>query len=81
MIGLGGVMMVMMDGLLLLGGFNLLCYIFLIWVMVIVGGLGNNWGVVLGVVLVWFLWIKVEVWGLVLMYLIILLLFEGGLCS
>ncbi|MEQ8367371.1 MAG: branched-chain amino acid ABC transporter permease, partial [Roseicyclus sp.] len=37
------------------------------WVMVIVGGSGNNWGAVLGGFLVWWLWIQVEPIGLLLM--------------
>ena len=28
--------------------------------MVIVGGSGNNWGAVLGGMLIWFLWVEVE---------------------
>ncbi|AXC49860.1 branched-chain amino acid ABC transporter permease [Paracoccus suum] len=62
-IGLSGAMMVTSDGLLNPTSFNPLRYTFLIWVMVIVGGSGNNWGTVLGALLIWFLWIKVEVWG------------------
>ncbi|PZO65563.1 MAG: branched-chain amino acid ABC transporter permease [Paracoccus denitrificans] len=62
-IGLAGAMMVTQDGLLNPGGYNPLRYTFLIWVMVIVGGSGNNWGAVLGAILIWFLWIKAEVWG------------------
>jgi branched-chain amino acid transport system permease protein len=56
-------MMVTLDGLLTPTSYNPLRYTFLIWVMVIVGGSGNNWGAVLGAVTIWFLWIKVEVWG------------------
>ncbi len=78
-IGLGGAMMVMLDGLLSPGGFNPLRYTFLIWVMVIVGGSGNNWGAVLGAVLIWFLWIKAEVWGPAFMHLITAPLPPGGL--
>ncbi|MEP3035566.1 MAG: branched-chain amino acid ABC transporter permease, partial [Pseudoruegeria sp.] len=37
---------------------------FLIWVMVIVGGSGNNFGAVLGGFLIWFLWVQVEPAGL-----------------
>jgi branched-chain amino acid transport system permease protein len=33
-----------------------LTFTFLIWVMVIVGGSGNNWGAVLGGFLIWWLW-------------------------
>ena len=62
-IGLSGAMMVTLDGLMAPGGYNPLRYTFLVWVMVIVGGSGNNWGAVLGAVLIWFLWIKAEVWG------------------
>lgn len=78
-IGLGGAMMVTLDGLLSPGGFNPLRYTFVIWVMVIVGGSGNNWGSVLGAILIWFLWIKAEVWGPAFMHLITLPLPEGGL--
>jgi ABC-type branched-subunit amino acid transport system permease subunit len=59
-IGLAGAMMVTLDGQLTPGSFNPLRYTFLIWLMVIVGGSGNNWGAVLGAILIWFLWIKVE---------------------
>ena len=62
-IGIAGAMMVTLDGLVAPTGYNPLRYTFLIWVMVIVGGSGNNWGAVLGAVLIWFLWIKAEVWG------------------
>ena len=62
-IGVAGAMMITLDGLLAPTSFNPLRYTFLIWVMVIVGGSGNNWGAVLGAVLIWFLWIKAEVWG------------------
>lgn len=62
-IGMAGAMMITLDGLMAPTGYNPLRYTFLIWVMVIVGGSGNNWGSVLGAILIWFLWIKVEVWG------------------
>ena len=69
-IGLSGAMMITLDGLMAPGGYNPLRYTFLIWVMVIVGGSGNNWGAVLGAVLIWFLWVKAEVWGPALMSLL-----------
>ena len=62
-IGLAGAMMITHDGLMAPTQYNPLRYTFLIWVMVIVGGSGNNWGAALGAILIWFLWIKVEVWG------------------
>ena len=65
--GLAGAMMTTLDGQLTPGTYNPLRYTFLIWVMVIVGGSGNNWGAALGGFLIWFLWIKVEVIGAALM--------------
>jgi branched-chain amino acid transport system permease protein len=62
-IGIAGAMMITLDGLMAPNSYNPLRYTFLIWVMVVVGGSGNNWGAVLGAILIWFLWIKVEVWG------------------
>ena len=78
-IGLGGAMMATLDGLLSPNSFNPLRYTFLIWVMVIVGGSGNNRGAALGAILIWFLWIKAEVWGPEFMRLITAPLPEGGL--
>ena len=42
-------------------------FTFLIWVIVILGGSGNNWGSVLGGFVVWFFWIEAEPIGLWLM--------------
>ncbi|UXU74055.1 MULTISPECIES: branched-chain amino acid ABC transporter permease [unclassified Paracoccus (in: a-proteobacteria)] len=78
-IGLAGAMMTTLDGLLAPNSFNPLRYTFLIWVMVVVGGSGNNWGAVLGAILIWFLWIKAEVWGPELMRLVTMPLPEGAL--
>ncbi|MCV2870045.1 branched-chain amino acid ABC transporter permease [Defluviimonas sp. WL0002] len=61
--GLAGAMMVTMDSLHNPGTYNPLRFTFLIWVMVIVGGSGNNWGAMLGGFLISFLWLKVESWG------------------
>ncbi len=58
--GLAGAMMVSMDGQLTPGSYEPLRFTFLIWVMVIVGGSGNNWGAVLGAFVIWFLWVQVE---------------------
>lgn len=58
--GIAGAMIATLDGLFTPGAFQPLRYTFLIWVMVIVGGSGNNWGSVLGGFLIWFLWIEVE---------------------
>ncbi len=58
--GLAGAMMVTLDGQLTPTTYEPLRFTFLIWVMVIVGGSGNNWGSVLGAMLIWFLWVQVE---------------------
>lgn len=65
--GIAGAMLTSLDGLLTPGTYQPLRFTFLIWVMVIVGGSGNNWGSVLGGFLIWFLWIEVEPIGLWLM--------------
>ena len=58
--GMAGAMMTTLDGQLTPGTYNPLRFTFLIWVMVIVGGSGNNFGAILGGFLIWFLWIQVE---------------------
>ncbi|MGO4914892.1 branched-chain amino acid ABC transporter permease [Pseudogemmobacter sp. W21_MBD1_M6] len=58
--GIAGAMMTTLDGQLTPGTYQPLRFTFLIWVMVIVGGSGNNWGAVLGGMLIWFLWVQVE---------------------
>jgi len=68
--GMAGAMIVTLDSQLTPGTYNPLRFTFLIWVMVIVGGSGNNWGAVLGGMLIWYLWIKVEPWGNALMDLV-----------
>ena len=65
--GIAGAMMTTLDGQLTPGTYQPLRYTFLIWVMVIVGGSGNNLGAVLGGFLIWFLWVQVEPMGLWLM--------------
>jgi branched-chain amino acid transport system permease protein len=62
-IGIAGAMMTTMDGQLTPGTYNPLRFTFLIWVMVIVGGSGNNWGAVLGALLIGWLWLIVESLG------------------
>ena len=65
--GLAGAMMTTLDGQLTPSSYQPLRYTFLIWVMVIVGGSGNNWGAVLGGFLIWWLWVQVEPLGQLLM--------------
>jgi branched-chain amino acid transport system permease protein len=66
-IGIAGAMMTTLDSQLTPGTYQPLRFTFLIWVMVIVGGSGNNWGSVLGGFLIWWLWVMVEPIGLWLM--------------
>ncbi|MEY2956274.1 MAG: branched-chain amino acid ABC transporter permease [Gemmobacter sp.] len=66
-IGIAGAMMTTLDGQLTPGTYQPLRFTFLVWVMVIVGGSGNNWGAVLGGFLIWWLWVMVEPIGLWLM--------------
>ncbi len=66
-VGLAGAMMTTLDGQFTPGTYNPLRFTFLVWVMVIVGGSGNNWGAILGGFLIWFLWVQVEPIGLWLM--------------
>ena len=62
-VGIAGAMLVTLDGQFTPGSYNPLRYTFLIWVMVIVGGSGNNWGAVLGVFLIWYVWVMAEPFG------------------
>jgi branched-chain amino acid transport system permease protein len=68
--GIAGAMMTTLDGQLTPASYQPLRYTFLIWVMVIIGGSGNNLGAVLGGFLIWFLWVQVEPMGQALMNVI-----------
>ena len=59
-IGIGGAMLTTLDGQFTPTTYQPLRYTFLIWVMVIVGGSGNNMGSVLGGFLIWIIWIEAE---------------------
>lgn len=58
--GIAGAMLTTLDGQFTPSSYNPLRFTFLIWVMVIIGGSGNNWGSVLGGFLIWFVWIEAE---------------------
>ena len=58
--GIAGAMLVTVDGQLTPTSYVPLRYTFLIWVMVILGGSGNNWGAVLGGFVIWFVWTVAE---------------------
>ncbi|WP_287187084.1 branched-chain amino acid ABC transporter permease [Rhodovulum sp.] len=68
--GLAGAMMITLDSQLTPASYQPLRFTFLVWVMVIVGGSGNNFGAVLGGFLIWFLWVQVEPFGAFLMELL-----------
>jgi branched-chain amino acid transport system permease protein len=57
-IGFAGAMLVTYDGLFTPSSYQPLRYTFLIWVMVLLGGSGNNYGSILGGFAVWFIWIE-----------------------
>lgn len=77
-VGIAGAMLTTLDGQFTPGTYNPLRYTFLIWVMVIVGGSGNNWGSVLGGFLIWFVWIEAEPVGAWLMQTITSGMDEGN---
>ncbi|MBC2835363.1 branched-chain amino acid ABC transporter permease [Paragemmobacter straminiformis] len=78
-VGIAGAMMTSMEGQLVPGTYNPLRFTFLIWVMVIVGGSGNNWGSVLGGLLIGWLWLIVESLGPALMGQLTSMMAEGTL--
>ena len=59
-VGIAGAMLTSREGQLTPGAYTPLRFTFLVWVMVIVGGSGNNWGAVLGGLLIGWLWLIVE---------------------
>ncbi len=69
-IGIAGAMLATLDGQFTPNTYHPLRFTFLIWVMVIVGGSGNNWGAVLGGFVVWYFWVEAEPMGLWLMELV-----------
>jgi branched-chain amino acid transport system permease protein len=78
-VGIAGAMLTSMEGQLTPGNYSPLRFTFLIWVMVIVGGSGNNWGSVLGGLLIGWLWLIVENAGPVFMGYITMPLGDGAL--
>ena len=78
-VGLAGAMLTSMEGQLVPGVYSPLRFTFLIWVMVIVGGSGNNWGAVLGGLLIGWLWLIVESIGPAIMGAVVVGMSEGPL--
>ena len=63
-VGIAGAMMTTLDGQFTPASYQPIRYTFLIWIMVIVGGSGNNYGAVFGGFLIWFFWVESEPLGL-----------------
>ena len=78
-VGLAGAMMTSMEGQITPGNYLPLRFTFLIWVMVIVGGSGNNWGAVLGGLLIGWLYLAVEFLGPQMMSYVLAALPAGDL--
>jgi branched-chain amino acid transport system permease protein len=56
LMGIGGAMLVSFQQIYDPGAYQPINHTFLIWVMVIVGGAGNNWGAVFGALLIYMTW-------------------------
>jgi branched-chain amino acid transport system permease protein len=56
MMGIGGAILVSFGQIYDPGSYQPINHTFLIWVMVIVGGAGNNWGAVFGALLIYITW-------------------------
>lgn len=69
-VGIAGAMLTTLDGQFTPSSYQPLRYTFLVWVMVIVGGSGNNWGSVFGGFLIWFVWVQAEPAGIFVMDII-----------
>tara|TARA_Y100000590_G_C15000455_1_gene743614 strand:+ start:73 stop:525 length:453 start_codon:yes stop_codon:yes gene_type:complete len=59
-VGIAGAMLTTLNGQFTPASYQPLRFTFLIWIMVIVGGSGNNLGSILGGFFIWFLWIEAE---------------------
>lgn len=57
LMGIGGAILATFTQIFDPSGYQPINHTFMIWVMVIVGGAGNNWGVVLGSFLIYIVWI------------------------
>ncbi|MEM1287522.1 MAG: branched-chain amino acid ABC transporter permease [Pseudomonadota bacterium] len=58
--GIAGAMLVTLDGQFTPSSYQPLRFTFLVLVMVVVGGSGNNFGSILGGFLIWFVWVQSE---------------------
>lgn len=60
LMGIGGAMLVSFVQIFDPSSYQPINHTFLIWVMVIVGGAGNNWGALFGAILLWLVWVISE---------------------
>ena len=63
-IGIAGAMLTTLDGQFTPVSYQPLRFTFLVWIMVIIGGSGNNFGSIIGGFVIWFFWIQAEPIGL-----------------
>jgi branched-chain amino acid transport system permease protein len=77
--GIGGAMYVTYLSQITPGTYIPLTFTFLVWVMVIVGGSGSNWGAVLGGLLIWWVWNIAEPVGTAAMGMVTAGMPEGDL--
>ena len=63
-IGIAGAMLTTLDGQFTPVSYQPLRFTFLVWIMVIIGGSGNNFGSIIGGFIIWFFWIQAEPIGL-----------------
>jgi branched-chain amino acid transport system permease protein len=80
-VGVAGAMYTSMNTQLVPGEYSPLRFTFLVWIMVIVGGSGNNWGSVLGGLLVGWLWLIVDNAGPIVMGAVTAGMVDGPLKS
>jgi len=57
LVGIGGAILVTFNQIFDPSSYQPLNHTFVIWVMVIVGGAGNNWGALLGAMLIYIVWV------------------------
>ena len=60
LMGIGGAMLVSFVQIYDPSSYQPINHTFLIWVMIIVGGAGNNWGAMFGAILIWLVWVISE---------------------
>ena len=60
LMGIGGAMLVSFVQIFDPSSYQPINHTFIIWVMIIVGGAGNNWGAIFGAVLIWIIWVISE---------------------